>query len=129
MRDDVTIYCIRHGETDWNAQSRYQGQADIPLNDKGRRQARRNGKALREFMPQLETASFVASPLIRTRETMELVRSELGLDPLGYSLDDRLREVPDHAAIIRNSRRVKNRRVRDLAGCDVLEDDLPLFFF
>ena len=47
MRAGVTIYFIRHGETGWNAQSRYQGQADIPMNATGRVQAQRNGEVLR----------------------------------------------------------------------------------
>ena len=34
-----TIYYIRHGETDWNAQGRLQGEQDVPLNDLGRRQS------------------------------------------------------------------------------------------
>lgn len=93
MRDDVTIYCIRHGETDWNAQARYQGQADIPLNDKGRRQAKRNGIALGNLLTRPETFDYVASPLSRARETMEIVRTALALDPTKYRLDDRLREV------------------------------------
>lgn len=93
MRDDVTIYCIRHGETDWNAESRYQGQADIPLNDKGRGQAHRNGLALHAYLPQIETFDFVASPLSRTRETMEILRMALGLEPTDYRMDERLREV------------------------------------
>jgi broad specificity phosphatase PhoE len=93
MRDGLTIYFIRHGETDWNAARRYQGQQDIPLNDRGRSQAQRNGKALCAFRPAILDANFVASPFGRARETMEIVRAALGLAPNGYSLDDRLKEL------------------------------------
>ena len=72
MRADVTIYFIRHGETDWNAQARYQGQADVPMNETGRTQARRNGETLRRLLPDIASADFVASPLARARETMRI---------------------------------------------------------
>lgn len=90
----MLVYMIRHGQTDWNAEGRLQGQKDIPLNDTGRRQASGNGLALKDILG--ETApdfDYVASPLGRTRETMELVRAEMGLDPLAYRTDDRLVEV------------------------------------
>ncbi len=93
MRADVTIYFIRHGETDWNAEARYQGQADIPMNDTGRAQAKRNGEALRQLLPNIADADFVASPLGRARETMQIVRSALGLAPESYQLDERLKEA------------------------------------
>jgi broad specificity phosphatase PhoE len=93
MRAGVTIYFIRHGETDWNAQSRYQGQADVPMNENGRAQAQRNGEALRALLPDIAQCSFVASPLLRARETMEIVRDAMGLEPRAYALDDRLREI------------------------------------
>ena len=93
MRADVAIYFIRHGETDWNAQSRYQGQADVPMNETGRAQARRNGEALRALLPEIGGFNFVASPLLRARETMEIVRSALTLEPLDYTLDERLKEL------------------------------------
>ncbi|MDX2287489.1 MAG: histidine phosphatase family protein [Hyphomicrobiaceae bacterium] len=93
MRDDVTLYFIRHGETDWNAESRYQGQADIPLNARGRAQARRNGEALRAHLPGLASADFVASPLSRTRETMSIVRAALELPPSDFRTDERLIEL------------------------------------
>jgi len=93
MRDDVTIYFIRHGETDWNAEERYQGRADIPLNPRGKVQARRNGVALKALMPGLADADFMASPLGRAQETMRIVRRELGLPIEAYRLDERLVEV------------------------------------
>lgn len=93
MRDTPTIYFIRHGETDWNAARRYQGQADIPLNDIGREQARRNGQALRALLPGIAEAKYFASPLGRTLETMRIVRAQLGLDPDGFTIDARLIEL------------------------------------
>lgn len=86
------IYFIRHGQTDWNAEARFQGQKDIPLNDKGRGQAKRNGEILRDLI-NADAFDFVASPLKRTRETMEIVRNAMGQDPQAYRLDDRLREL------------------------------------
>ncbi|MGD9667769.1 MAG: histidine phosphatase family protein [Hyphomicrobiaceae bacterium] len=93
MRPHPTIYFIRHGETDWNAARRYQGQADVPLNETGRAQARRNGQALRVLLPGIAQAHFVASPLGRTLETMRIVRNELGLVPGDFSVDPRLIEL------------------------------------
>ena len=93
MRPAFKLYFVRHGETDWNAERRYQGQTDIPLNDRGRAQSRRNGEALRAFLPGIATADFIASPLGRARETMEILRASLGLDPATYRIDRRLIEL------------------------------------
>lgn len=93
MRDGITIYFVRHGETDWNAARRYQGQRDIPLNERGRAQARRNGGALASLLPGIADADYVASPFQRARETMEIVRGCLGLAPSGYRVDGRLKEL------------------------------------
>jgi probable phosphoglycerate mutase len=89
----VTTFIIRHGQTAWNAELRLQGQKDIPLNDTGRRQATENGLALKRHAGDLGGYHFVASPLERARETMERVRSAAGLDPSGYRLDARLKEI------------------------------------
>lgn len=89
----MLIYVIRHGQTDWNAEGRLQGQKDIPINAIGRGQATRNGEKLRELVGSAEEFDFVASPLHRTRETMERIRTAMGLDPMGYRTDERLREL------------------------------------
>ena len=73
-----TFIIIRHGETDWNKIGRLQGQRDIPLNDTGRRQARRNGFALAEYLAHIgrrpDEFTWYASPLARTREWMQIFR-------------------------------------------------------
>jgi probable phosphoglycerate mutase len=89
----LTLYLIRHGQTDWNRDSRYQGQRDIPLNDTGRAQARRQGEILKTQMPDLADAEFVSSPLERAVETMQLIRSALGLQVDGYRTDPDLLEL------------------------------------
>lgn len=93
MDSPVQIFMIRHGQTDWNAELRMQGQQDIPLNDLGRRQATGNGDALKALIGAAADFDFVASPLTRTRETMERVRAAMGLDPLAYRTDERLVEL------------------------------------
>jgi probable phosphoglycerate mutase len=91
------IYYVRHGETSWNAEGRLQGVQDIALNDLGRRQAAKAGIILADLFArdgrEKTGLSFVASPLIRARTTMDLVRGELKLPRDGYALDDRLREI------------------------------------
>ena len=86
------VYFVRHGQTDWNAEARFQGTRDIPLNDKGRGQARHNGATLKGLVDPA-SVNFIASPLMRTRETMEIIRAEMGLDPQAYQTDDRLKEL------------------------------------
>ena len=88
------LYLCRHGQTDWNAEGRLQGQEDIPLNALGREQARRNGEHLLEVLgggaPGFD---FLASPLSRASETMAIMRGALGLEPRDFATDRRLTEL------------------------------------
>jgi len=87
-----TLFIIRHGQTDWNAERRFQGQRDTPLNDLGRDQAKRNGEALAE-LDAITSLRFVSSPLARARETMEILRAAIDLPPEDYETDPRLAEL------------------------------------
>jgi probable phosphoglycerate mutase len=91
------IYYIRHGETDWNAVGRFQGTQDIPLNEIGRRQAVAAGAILQGILSHVPGGDaalpYVASPLGRARQTMELLRQTLELPAQGYAVDERLREI------------------------------------
>ena len=92
-----TLYFARHGETDWNRERRLQGQHDIPLNALGRVQASRSGELLRGLLERdgrpAAQYDYVSSPLGRARETMELMRAAMGLDPEAYRTDARLMEM------------------------------------
>lgn len=71
----MNIYLIRHGETDWNLQGRLQGREDIPLNDRGLRQANECGKALRHAKVEI----IVSSPLMRAANTASIISDILGI--------------------------------------------------
>lgn len=87
------IYLVRHGRTAWNAEGRLQGQAETDIDEMGRAQADRNGRRLAELIDRPEDFDFVASPMRRTRETMQRVRAAIGLDPMDYRTDPCLVEV------------------------------------
>ena len=77
---------IRHGETDWNKEGRFQGQHDIPLNQTGILQARRVVELIRD----IPIDAVYSSPLERARNTAEIIVSEKNLT---LFQDDRLKEL------------------------------------
>jgi probable phosphoglycerate mutase len=93
------LFLIRHGETFWNAEGRLQGQCDTKLNGRGREQARESGRLLaRLFSAETIPTGFVASPLIRARESLEILMGELVAQGrlaavVPYTTDDRLKEL------------------------------------
>lgn len=87
----MTIFLVRHGETEWNRARRYQGWSDSPLTATGTAQAAAIGRRL-AALPDAGDASIVASPLGRARHTAEIIAECLGRrePPI---LDERLREI------------------------------------
>lgn len=79
------IYVVRHGETEWNAINKVLGRTDIPLNSRGKEQALQAAAQLKG----IAFDSFLCSPMIRTRQTADIIAGETGLD---YTIDDRLIE-------------------------------------
>ena len=81
------ILLVRHGETDWNRDQRFQGQIDIPLNDTGRQQAAQCA----DFLKSAQIDRAISSPMSRPKETAEIIlKSHVGV-PL--STMDELREI------------------------------------
>ena len=70
-----------------------QGQYDTDINALGQSQADANGLKLKQLIVHPSQFDFIASPLKRTRETMERIRTGMDLPPKDYLLDDRLMEV------------------------------------
>lgn len=84
------VLLLRHGQSTWNAEQRWQGQADPPLSPLGAAQARQAGERLRaEAAP---VAEVVASDLGRAHTTARILSEELGLDPDAVVLEPGLRE-------------------------------------
>ena len=80
------LYIIRHGKTDWNEKRKLQGRTDIPLNEEGRQMARKAQAAARSLTFDV----CYCSPLLRARETAEILLEETGV-PIVF--DKRLLEM------------------------------------
>ncbi|HEV2074143.1 MAG TPA: histidine phosphatase family protein [Thermomicrobiales bacterium] len=82
------INLIRHGETDWNVEHRYQGSTDIPLNDLGRKQV----KWLADSMRDESWDVIYSSPSMRAFDTAKAVAAAIGIDEEAIIRDRRLME-------------------------------------
>jgi alpha-ribazole phosphatase len=80
------LILIRHGETDWNVEGRWQGHADVPLNERGQAQALEVAASFAET----RIDAIYASDLKRTAETAEPLARSQGLE---IRIDPRLREI------------------------------------
>lgn len=74
----MTILLIRHGQTNWNLESKLQGREDIPLNDTGRAQA----KACAKYLSDQAWHTIYTSPLSRAKETAQIIAEELHHPPI-----------------------------------------------
>lgn len=94
LPDGLTLYFCRHGQTEANVEGRFQGHSrDTALTALGREQAAIVGRLLAAREPAPAHLKFVSSPLPRARKTIEIIRTTLGLDPYGYTLDPRIVEI------------------------------------
>jgi len=82
----TTLVLVRHGETDWNRERRFQGHADTPLNDAGREGAR----ALADQLATEPVLALYSSPLERALETARIIGKSLGVE---VAVEERLREI------------------------------------
>lgn len=86
----VKFYFVRHGETDWNKQGRFQGIENIPLNETGLLQAENCGKGFKKCGKSFDY--IVSSPLDRARVTAERIAEYVGMDIADVHVDKRLIE-------------------------------------
>lgn len=97
----LKVYLVRHGETEWNALRRIQGQSDSALTSNGKRQARQ----VAERAKLLGITHIISSDLGRTRQTAEIIAGacccEVGLDPRLRELDMGVLEMRDIDSLTR----------------------------
>jgi len=88
-----TIYLIRHGETEFNTQGRYQGELDSPLTEAGVQQVQQNAQMLKSLIGNPNEWKIVSSPLGRAMQSTEIICETIGFDVKKVEKDDRLTEV------------------------------------
>jgi len=89
----LAIYLSRHGQTEFNRENRFCGEADSPLTATGIEQAHRNGRALRSALSGCPDLHITSSPLKRAVHTATIIRSEIARSEVPIETDVRLREI------------------------------------
>jgi broad specificity phosphatase PhoE len=110
----MTIFLVRHGETEWNRARRYQGWSDSPLTERGVAQAEAIGRHLRT-LPGTADAAIIASPIGRARRTAEII-AECLQHPGPLRFDERLREIS-----LGSWDGLRRKEVRSRLGADFIE--------
>ena len=87
------IFLVRHGETQWNAESRRQGRGDSVLTQTGIEQSRAVARQLKANLPEGQEITLVTSPAGRSRRTAVIIAEELGMDPNRIRIANQLEEM------------------------------------
>ena len=88
-----TLILLRHGETLWNVEGRYQGALNSNLTALGREQSKKNGLKLFKTLDLSKPFQFVSSPLGRAKESALIVCETLGLESRKIIFDENLQEI------------------------------------
>ncbi|MBV6627805.1 MAG: alpha-ribazole phosphatase [Rivularia sp. (in: Bacteria)] len=83
----IRLLLVRHGETDWNQESRYQGQVDISLNENGKLQSEKIAK----FLENISIDKVFSSSLLRAKETAEIILQQH--QNVDLDLNDEFKEI------------------------------------
>lgn len=135
----MRIFLARHGETDWNVERRIQGSTDIPLNENGIRQA----YSLSSYLDRLFHAeggflsSIFTSPLMRAKETAEIVGRRLGvevetvpgLEEMNFGICEGKTWIESKSLYPKELEEwEQNKRYRRISGGESYQDVLNRFF-
>ena len=93
--DTTRVLLVRHGQSEWNAIGRWQGQADSPLSDQGRLQAREAARAVGAV------DAVWASDLQRAVETATIIAESIGVGPVVVDPDLRERDAGEFSGLTR----------------------------
>jgi len=95
MIAETRVLLTRHGQSEWNALGRWQGQADPPLSDLGRRQAHEAARSLGGV------DAIWASDLLRAVETAAIIGDDMGVGPVVLDADLRERDAGEWTGLTR----------------------------
>lgn len=132
MKKQCRLILIRHGETDWNVQRRYQGWTDIPLNANGKEQV----KLLACQLQDRPIRAIYSSPLQRAKQTAEIIKEMHPLDIVefdhlkeggygrleGSTFHEVKEKFADHLAIAENLNYDDRLKFRIVEGQESLEE-------